>query len=152
MTEMDFVLCKIKNFTSAEVRKTGADLKDVQVDTMVALQKLRKHLGRRIGLLYNGMTTGTHKAKEHPQGLAVDWFLYPKDGKIQSKTIWQYAVMSGFRGVGIYYNIELKNYSFHTDLRSIPNFWGGVKKDTKDKWIYFNLFHDPKEFISQRRI
>lgn len=151
MTEMDFTLYHINNFTVKEITDTGAKLQDVQAQTFVSLQRLRNFLNRPIYLINNGITTGKHKAIEHKQGKAVDCFLSPKDGKINSTLVVEFALMSNFVGVGVYYNSQIKNYSFHFDLRERPKFWGGVKVKTKQNWVYFPLMFDPKDLSGRRR-
>lgn len=146
MNRMDFVTSHIVNFTPTEVIKTGAKLKDVQVITMVSLQTLRTGIKRRIGLIWNGLTTGKHLAPEHPGGLAADCFLYEADGRIIPDRFVEFAVLAGFRGIGVYYNHQIKRYSFHLDLRKHPKFWMASKKLTNDRWTYQRLFNDPKEY------
>lgn len=142
MEKTDFKKHNIDNYTPDEVINTGAMLDDVQLRTMIALQTFRTILDRRVGILFNGMTTGKHKAKEHPMGLAVDGFLYPDDGVIDTSVIFKAAVTAGFKGIGIYWNgIQ---YSFHLDLRSDYGIWGGYKDVNigLKKWTYVSLLVD----------
>ena len=120
----------ILDFTPGEVVRTGADLKDVRVLLFCALQEFRTKLNRRVHLIFNGLTTGNHSAEEHPNGLAVDFHLNAGDGPVDSTTIRMvllYAILTGFRGIGIYWNGQA--YSFHLDLREDPRFaaWKGTK-------------------------
>jgi len=145
MEKTDFKKHNIDNYTPEEVRDTGAMLGDVQLRLMISLQTFRTILDRRVGLLGNGMTTGSHKAKEHPRGLAVDCFLYPDDGDINTSELFKAALESGFKGIGIYWNgIQ---YSFHLDLRSVYGFWGGYKDSAKGvkTWQYTSLLTELSE-------
>lgn len=143
MLRTDFKDYDIDNFTSYEVTSTGANLKDVQKETMICAQKFRLYVRRRVKLLHNGITTGNHKAAEHPRGLAIDGYLLPEDGFIDVHLIFKGALEAGFRGIGIYWNQVL--YSFHLDLRKIRAHWTGVK-DPKKKvhsWRFYSLLNDP---------
>lgn len=139
----DFKDYRIDNFTPAEIEDTGANLKDVQKETIISIQKFRIYIRRRVKLLRNGITTGRHKASEHPRGLAIDGYLLPEDGFIDVHLIFKGALEAGFRGIGIYWNQVL--YSFHLDLRKIRAHWCGVK-DTKrgiNTWQFYSLLNDP---------
>jgi len=144
MKSTDFGKHCIDNFTAAEVETTGAALDDVQLKLMIALQAFRILIDRRVGLIRNGMTTGDHKSKEHPLGLAVDGFLYPDDGQIEISDIVKAALAAGFKGMGVYWN--MKQFSFHLDLRPDLAFWYGFKDGTNGlmgKWTYSSLFVTP---------
>ena len=145
MKKIDFKKHNIDNYTPEEVINTGASLDDVQLRLMISIQTFRIILDRRVGLLVNGLTTGDHKAVEHHLGLAVDGFLYPDDGEINSSLIFRAALTAGFKGVGIYWNgIQ---YSFHLDLRSEYGFWGGYKDSAKGvkEWQYTSLLTELAE-------
>jgi len=128
----------LRYFTAAEIERTGARLQDVQLELMQALDSLRHELGRRIKLLKNGMTTGKHSSREHPEGRAVDFTLDNRDGPITQDTlylIFTLGIRLGFRGFGYYFNG--KTWSFHLDLRSGCDIWTGRKKAPgKGAWIY----------------
>ena len=143
MLATDFKKHGITKFTPAEVENTGSALMYVQLRLMIALQAFRIELDRRVGLLNNGMTTGTHGAKEHPMGLAVDGYLYPEDGSIEIPDIFKAALTAGFHGIGIYWNGT--QYSFHLDLRPEWGFWFGSKdgKDDPKGWAFSSLFITP---------
>ena len=145
MIESDFEKYGIIDFTPDEVRRTGARLRDVKVYTMIRLQNFRTAINRRVGLLINGLTTGSHLSYYHPIGEAVDCHLYVEDGTIKASEIIQMALISGFMGIGIYFNHNTKMYSFHMDLRQLPKFWGGMKILTANNWEYFPLLVDPSE-------
>ena len=132
----------IKYFTQAEVEATGAAIKDVQLGLMLALDLFRDKIGRAISLLVNGMTTGDHKAEEHPAGEAADIFF--KDGK--EADLQQFivvAILCGFRGIGIYVN-DKGQISFHLDLRQNLVIWRAVKNKKTKEWTYTTLNFDPR--------
>lgn len=147
MKKSDFETHLIENFTAKEVTDTGAALGDVQLNLMIALQRFRSLIKRRVKLIVNGMTTGKHKAIWHPQGLAADIYLLPEDGIVPINHIFKSALAAGFKGIGIYYNGVM--YSFHLDLRLDLDWWGGYKnpkKGIKD-WKYYPLINDPSKFV-----
>lgn len=142
MIESDFKIHHIDNFTPAEVRATGARLRDVQVETFISLQRFREYIRRRVILLENGITTGNHLAPWHPKGKAVDGYLHPKDGPVKPQEIFKGAIHAGFKGIGIYWNQKM--FSLHMDLR--PNFawWAGLKDSAKGiyTWQWHTLIVD----------
>lgn len=147
MEKTDFKKHGIVNYTPEEVELTGAMLADVQLRLMVSVQIFRTLADRRVGLLVNGLTTGSHKAIEHGLGLAVDGFMYPDDGLISTSDIFKHALTAGFKGIGIYWNGV--QYSFHLDLRSELGFWGGYKDPTKGvkNWEYTSLLTELSEIL-----
>ena len=151
MLQTDFKDHNIENFTPKEITDTGADLKDVQLNTMLSLQAFRTYIRRRIGLIYNGMTTGNHKAPGHPNGHAVDCFLYSEDGEVNIHNIFKGALNAGFKAIGIYYN--QKQFSFHLEIGSNSRkdfaFWMGIKDAEKNinSWEWFSLLQDPTKIV-----
>ena len=143
MKEEDFEKHGIIHFSALEVEATGASLADVQVRLMISLQAFRVILDRRVGLVFNGMTTGSHKALEHTAGLAVDGYLYPGDGPVAVGDIVKAALTAGFHGIGIYWNG--KQFSFHLDLRQDYAFWSGIKSSPQAPggWVFDSLFFMP---------
>lgn len=142
MKESDFIEYKIDNFTPSEIVETGANVEDISVDLMVAIQKFRLLVNRRVVLLSNGMTTGKHTSKLHPGGKAIDSYLHPDDGEVKIIDVFKYALEAGFKGIGIYWNGTL--HSFHFDLRNSYSFWSG-KKETGKEWDFYKLIKDPKD-------
>lgn len=142
MIKEDFKKYYITNYTPEEVEATGAKLKDVQPQTMIAIQAFRTALNRKVKLIVNGMTTGKHKAPEHPGGLAVDCMLDEKDGPVAINTLVEAALNAGFKGIGIYWNGVV--FSFHFDLRKEYQLWYGSKpKPGVGDWTYRDLFAKP---------
>lgn len=141
MQVSDFEKYGIIDFTPDEVNRTGAQLRDVRLPTMIRLQNFRTAINRRVGLLINGLTTGEHLSFYHPIGEAVDGYLFMEDGEINPTEIIQTAIVTGFRGIGIYFN-EV-TFSFHLDTRPLFKIWGGNKKAGETAWNYFNLLKDP---------
>jgi len=94
-------------------------------------------------LLKNGLTTGRHKSKLHPQGKAVDVYI---NGKINVSKVIYAAQEAGFCGIGVYFCTETGLYTFHFDTGKY-RLWGAYKKRKKDKWIYYNIIQDPKGIL-----
>ena len=142
MKESDFIKHDIHNFTPAEVRKTGASLAHVQVETMVSLQRFREYIRRRVRLIHNGITTGGHLSPWHTLGKAIDSYLDPRDGEVKTHEVFKGAIHSGFKGVGMYWNQKV--FSFHFDLRPNYAFWAGVKDEENgiEDWKWFPLITD----------
>jgi len=145
MHESQFHSLGINDFTPAEVRRTGANLDDVQPALMIMLQRVRTDIGRRIALLPNGMTTGAHKAPEHAQGLAVDFGFFEKDGHVDIRAVAYALLAAGARGIGLYWNGTA--YSVHADLRRSYATWRGVKEHGESRWSYGPLLIDPRGLV-----
>jgi hypothetical protein len=106
MERVDFLDWNIKHFTPEEIEATGADLKRVQRVLVIAMDQFRGFLGRPFTLIKHGMTTGIHKAPEHPAGLAVDGFIPGLDGvddPFTAEHVFKAALKAGFRGIGVYW-------------------------------------------------
>jgi hypothetical protein len=147
----DFAKYNIENFTPKEVQETGADLFDVKVESIIAIQKFRTYVRRRVKLLRNGITTGGHQAQAHPEGYAIDFWLDPNDGPITIHQIYKGCLHAGFWAFGIYWNQKL--YSFHGEVKNPyrKDFarWIGVKdaeKNVRD-WQWFSLLRDPRKLV-----
>jgi hypothetical protein len=142
MNEQDFQIYGIINFTPADIVDTGASLESVDVRTIETLQAFRTLIGKRIGLLHNGLTTGNHRSVEHPSGRAVDFYFLDGaiDNSIINTIVWG-MIRSGFNGIGVYWNGQA--FSFHGDLRENPAAWAGKKSRIDDPWVYNNLYFYP---------
>lgn len=143
MLESDFDDSNIDNFTPKEIVTSGAELKDVKLETMIRIQKYRILIRRPVYIPENGITSGKHKAPWHPMGLAIDTWLHPKHGPIKSLDVFKCALEAGFKAIGIYWNGKL--WSFHFDLRPNYAFWCGVKKYGDKRWQYHTLINDPSK-------
>lgn len=141
MEEKDFAECDIKHFTKEEIERTGAKLADVKTELIIVLDDFRELAGRVVVLLPNGMTTGQHKAKEHPQGKAVDIGFRETDGAVDMQAMFISALEAGFTGIGIYWNGIA--YSMHLDMRESYSFWKGTKNHGDTAWRYLPLVHCP---------
>lgn len=116
-------------FSWNEIAATGADPKDVNSILMEHMDALRDLGQCPIRLIRNGLTTGKHAAKEHPSGLACDWYWAPGRGKkkpTKNQTV-QLALDVGFTGIGVY------NTAFHCDLRGSTKLW------TRKNGVYLPL-------------
>lgn len=158
--ENNFKSHGIVNFTPAEITATGAKLEDVKILTFSALQEVRTKIKRRIHLLRNGITTGSHVSPEHPEGKAVDFHLDLRDGDFTSRdliTAVVSAIRAGFNGIGVYWNGQA--YSFHFDLRPVDRFalWIGYKNKVGAPWRYVTLVgntanvFDPKTKMKEEK-
>lgn len=145
MLTNDFKYFGIKNFTAKEVQNTGANLQDVNLFTMLALQRFRVHpyVNRAVILLPGGLTTGNHASYEHPAGLAVDIAFREQDGKIIIKRLVYAAVESGFRGIGTYWNGIA--WSMHLDIGQKVRRWAWWKHH-REKWHKEDLIKDTSEY------
>lgn len=148
MLVSDFSKHNIINFTPQEITSTGAKLVDVSVETIIAAQKFREYIRRKVKLLPNGITTGEHKSLAHKLGYAVDVSLFPADGPVNIHYIFKGAIASGFFGIGIYWN--QKQYSLHLEIKNKFRqdfaWWLGIKDPGKKifDWQWFSLLRDPK--------
>lgn len=136
-------------FTSQEIEATGASLQDVQIETILALDKFRFSIGRKVLLAFNGLTTGNHSSHEHKLGLAVDVYLDKSEGNVDNWAMTRAyvfeAIKAGFTGIGVYWNGV--QYSFHFDLGAI-RLWAGVKSAPgKTNWSYKTLLIDPRSYM-----
>lgn len=104
----------IRYFTAKEVRRTGADLRDVKRRLLVTLDKFRHEVGRPVSLLPNGMTTGHHQSWTHVAGIAADIAFHDGESPVSPVHYTMVAIACGFRGVGWYWNGTA--LSAHLDL------------------------------------
>lgn len=134
MKHTDFV--HIQYFTAREIENTGANIADVEYDLIHNLDRLRQMLKKKIYLLPNGLTTGNHSSKEHPEGIAGDFTIQGITAKDVVKVV-VLASYIGFKGIGVYRN-ENGAYSFHMDLRNELALWKGTKYEDGG-WNYSSL-------------
>lgn len=142
MLVLDFEINQITDFTPGEIEATGADLNEMQSETICALQKFKNNLQRNVFLDKDGLTSGRHKNPEHKAGRAVDCQLAPAEGNINFHLLFKAAIKAGFKGIGLYWNQEF--YKLHLDLRLEFKFWGGVKDESKNinDWQWYPLLND----------
>jgi hypothetical protein len=138
MNRLEFKL--IRYFTPEEITSTGATLDSVQLELILAYDKLRKILNMPIYFVYNGFTTGDHKSKYHKSGEAGDSAI-PKVKRFQ--TVFTVALECGFRGIGFYYNENTKTFSFHLDVGKEYRQWKAIKKKGSQVWTYSDLILAP---------
>jgi hypothetical protein len=142
MIASDFKAFGIDKFSAKEITDTGANLKEVQAELIVHLNGLRHILGRPIGLVFGGLTTGEHISEWHGKGLAADFVLNPADGDVVPEVIFKFALQAGFKGIGLYWG-KSSTYSFHVDLRPSYAFWMAIK-NSDNTWDYHSIDFDPK--------
>ncbi len=124
-------------FTLEEVEKTGADISRVKFKTMAAIDNARRMFGKPFHLLYNGMTSGKHTAKQHPNGEAIDFYVNGITPEEEVKLVIALAA-SGFHGIGIYRN-KVGGVSIHADTREEIATWYGRKTIEQPKRTMYAL-------------
>lgn len=150
MLRTDFEKYGITKFTWKEIESTGANPADVQLVLMMKLQVFRLKVNTRVVLLVNGLTTGTHKSKEHKDGLAVDIAFQDIKYLVNVSHIVNCALEAGFKGIGVYHNEAA--YSFHFDCRENYSFWSAFKRHRENTWNYRSLIVDPKDFFTKENL
>lgn len=140
-------ISSLEYFTEEEITNTGACISDVQFLLFQKMEKLRTYLNRRIRLLHNGLTTGTHASREHRQGCACDFYLDPRDGKTDYYFVFKCAIDAGFNKIGVYWNGTA--YSFHVAFSAKSSFWLATKKKKGDSWTFGALLRDPAEVLNK---
>jgi hypothetical protein len=134
MRPEDFFNLGITDFNQAEIEMTGAALDDVDPQTILTLQSFRTIIIKPVHLIHNGITTGNHHAKEHPDGKAVDFYLDNTTSPCEAVFA---MIRAGFNGVGYYYNGQA--YSYHGDIRQSRAMWRGTKTRIDEEWKYENV-------------
>lgn len=133
----------IEYYTPDEITATGAKLEDVQLETIQAADRFRALVGKRVHPLFNGITTGNHKSKEHEDGLAIDVWV---EGHPSPYFVFKRALDAGFTRIGVYWNGVA--YSFHLALGAKHGFWTAYKSDPDVKqWTYGRIIVDPAEML-----
>lgn len=123
MKEIDFD--HIEYFTQYEVENTGANIDDVNVDTIHRLDLLRKRCGVPIQLVFNGITTGNHKSKGHLSGNAIDVRIKSVTDSNHALKIMLMASSVGFSAIGVYKN-SAGWYNFHLEIDETFRVWGAT--------------------------
>ena len=144
MTEEQLV-CLTKQYdiegriTADEIRSTGSNVADIDSGAFESMCKLRKDLDSPIYFIVNGMTTGRHKSKGHPEGKAMD----VRIPRLPFYTVFKAAIAAGFNKIGVYWNG--KAYSYHLEVSPYPAFWMGTKSGVGPKypWTFSKLIKDP---------
>ena len=134
MNAQDLKDFKIDNFPASEWTNSGAKLEDVNICTAVCLQKFRLDIDEVVDILHNGVTSGKHSARAHPEGRAVDVFVH---NVIDPMDIVISACNVGFTAVGVYYCEETGLYTFHLEIGP-RRFWRGWKKKKSDSWTFYS--------------
>lgn len=148
MVVSDFEWYGITKFSPTEVVNTGADLATVKLSLMLALQKFRTdhRINRPVLLLQGGMTSGKHRALEHPRGEAAD--ITFRLGETPEHTdLINAAHEAGFKGVGLYHNCVA--YSLHLDVGPTYRSWAAFKRHGETEWTYISLYTDPAELATR---
>jgi len=144
MIDLDFEWYNITKFTAKEVIDTGADLAAVKLEGMLALQRFRldERIARPVILLPGGITSGNHRAPEHPRGEAYD-ICFRIEQTPDITDVVNVAHQAGFRGIGVYHNCAA--YSFHFDIGKTFRSWAAFKRHGDTEWTYISQFVDPAE-------
>jgi len=140
MYSKDFL--RIHNFSRKEVENTNADYRGIDFVSFLRLDTLRTLINEPMNLLFNGINSGSHSSKEHPDGKAFDF-----ECKVDFEIIYKFALEVGFKGFGVYYDKETRLYTYHVDTGKTYRFWNAYKLRKKDKWIYGSFFADPADFV-----
>jgi len=142
----DFSVHDIAVCTPNDIEATGANLKDVELETILLLNQYYLLVKRKIVLLPNGLTSGKHMSINHPRGRAVDIAFADTEGPLNIYKAWKKAIQAGWTGIGIYWNGTA--YSMHLDRRKDVAFWAGTKAHREKNWRYVSVFQDPKNLES----
>jgi hypothetical protein len=144
MTQNQLDLCP--NFDKKEIEATGAKIADIDFSAFMVLQNFRIAINRSLYFQEDGITSGIHDSKQHPEGKAFDIYFNDKNGKVTYEVIKQYfyiALRVGFRRIGIYYNGVM--YSMHLDIGPEYGFWIAAKGKKIKSWVYNSFLTDPKK-------
>ena len=145
MKKSDFIKYNLDKVTCQEVENTGTDLENVELQLILKVHEWRLDHGYRIGLLYNGINSGSHSSEEHPKGQALDCFIYNDDNTtIDIQKVFRSARKIGFSSIGIYYCEETNIYCIHLSIGNRYVEWCAFKNKKKDKWKYRRLIVDPR--------
>jgi len=146
MVSKDFKDYQILHIKEKDITSSGADLADINLFFIIALDKffgtLFVEYGIHAVILFNGLTTGNHKSFTHKRGLAGDIAFAVSASEMSIYSIWKKAIEAGFKGIGLYWNGVA--YSMHLDLRPSLAFWS-MRKDETGAWISDSVFKDPRE-------
>ena len=132
-------------FSQEEIKSTGAKIEDIQPELFKKLLVFRKDIDRSIRLLHGGITTGSHKSAEHPEGRACDFCLEAADGPVDAYYIYKRLIDAGFNRIGVYFNGT--TWSFHAAYGPRSGFWSGRKKARGTPWVYDKLRFDLPELL-----
>ncbi len=130
--------------TAEQIEATGAELSDVNCETILSLDQFARIAEVHVDLLCNGLTSGVHDSREHAEGLAVDFVVRLSQGTrpdVRHYVPILYNV--GFRGVGVYWNGTA--YSFHADIGDTFRQWAWEKRPGQTGWMKRALIVDPAE-------
>lgn len=127
--------------TRLAIEKTGADFDKLDSDMLIALHRFNVTIHEKYGwivkLIYNGMNSGDHSSKTHPEGKAVDFTVEGEN--VNPFFVICEMIVSGFRGIGTYWNGVARSY--HGDVRKTFAQWQWRnKRDDEGKRIYEALF------------
>lgn len=133
------------HFTAEEIESTGAKLADVKYLLFQRMDKFREDIKRSVHPLHNGITTGSHKSAEHPDGRACDFYLDAADGPVDAYYTYKRLIDAGFNRIGVYYNGSV--WSFHAAYGPRSGFWSGRKKARGTPWVYDKLRFDLPDLL-----
>jgi len=123
MKKSDF--WRTPDFSYKEVEATGSNVEGVELLAMLTVQKVRTDLDVVIHLCKNGLNSGYHLSKTHPNGDAVDFYF---DHYIDPIVVVIAMIKAGFTGIGVYRNVG-GFYSYHGDIGEVFRKWFREYKD-----------------------
>ena len=133
-------------FSAKEITDTGANIAGIDYYSFKCLNSFRIEINRGVYFQEDGINSGAHDSKQHPEGKAFDIYFNEKHGAITYEVIKQYfyiALACGFRRIGIYWNGKM--YSMHLDTGPEYGFWIAAKGNKIKSWVYKPFLNDPKK-------
>lgn len=133
---------ELENFSYFnDFHPTRGNLRKMKFDTLQKLQTLRDLLPQKNNsvnfLKLKNTNSGADILETHYSGDAVD-VICPMRNSLSINTFIEFALIAGFRGVGVYIDHE-GSPSFHLDIREEFKLWYGAREDIEDEWEYSDL-------------
>lgn len=122
-------------FTNDEIRRSGGDPNGMCPIFMHKLSLFRDMINVPMIIVPNGMNSGNHKAKEHPQGQAADFYF---TRPVSDERVLHTAGLCKLNGIGLYTN-HIGAKSYHVDDREVATMWKGIRHKEGESWTYSRL-------------
>lgn len=125
--------------TLDELKRANATLEGLNYEAFLKLCLFRKEINAPIFFMFNGLNSGSHQSKGHPEGKAFDLTVKGKS----FYQVYKIAVKVGFFAFGLYYNGKI--YSYHLEDSEEVRRWIKIKEKQGSPWIDVPFFiEDPK--------